>query len=51
VTIDLRGAGIARAAEWTEGLTPEVVREAGRDLVRVRVPPGGVRIVEVVPRG
>jgi hypothetical protein len=50
VTIDLRGGVITRAGEWTEGLTPEVVRDAGRDLVRVRVPPGGVRIVELVPR-
>ncbi|HEV3471281.1 MAG TPA: hypothetical protein VG148_18290 [Pyrinomonadaceae bacterium] len=50
VTIDLRGAGIASAAEWTEGGEVSVAREAGRDLLRVRVPPGGIRIIEIIPR-
>ncbi|MDQ3803299.1 MAG: hypothetical protein M3416_05535 [Acidobacteriota bacterium] len=50
VTIDLRGAGIARAGEWTEDAKLSAAREGNRDLVRVRVPPGGVRIVEIIPR-
>lgn len=50
VTVGLRGAGIARAVEWTEDAQVAVAREGGRDLRRVRVPPGGVRILELVPR-
>jgi len=51
VTVDLRGNGIARADEWTEDTKLSPAREGNRDLVRLRVPPGGVRIVEIVPRG
>jgi hypothetical protein len=48
--VSLGMSGVASAAEWT---TDEElpVRAVGRaDLVTLRVPPGGVRIVELVPR-
>ena len=46
-----RGAAIAGAAEWTTEAAPEIVRgAAGGDALSVRVPAGGVRIVELLPR-
>jgi len=47
VTLDLRGAALAGAAEWTTDSELKVSGEA----VRVEVPAGGVRVVELVPRG
>ncbi|HLM56973.1 MAG TPA: hypothetical protein VK422_12720, partial [Pyrinomonadaceae bacterium] len=46
VTLDLRGAGLASAAEWT---TETDVKVSG-DAVRVSIPAGGVRVVELVPK-
>ncbi|HYE16258.1 MAG TPA: hypothetical protein VD968_17605 [Pyrinomonadaceae bacterium] len=51
VTLDLRGSDLARASEWTTGSELKIEGDAPRRLVRVRVPAGGVRIVELVPRG
>ena len=50
VVVDLRGKGIDRAGEWTEDAAVEVRGEGGGQAVRVRVPPGGVRVVEILPR-
>src|SRR5205085_1850801 len=50
VSLEMSGLGVARAAEWT---TDEElpVRAGGRtDLVTLRVPPGGIRIVELIPK-
>jgi hypothetical protein len=49
--ISLRGAGIARAQEWLAGRSLELRKAAGMaDTVSVRIPPGGVAIVELQPR-
>jgi hypothetical protein len=48
VTLDLRGAPVESASEWTEDAAVEVSRQGGPARVRVRVPPGGVRVVELV---
>ena len=48
VALELRGASIGEASEWTEGGPVEVERGGGASRVRVRVPPGGVRIVELL---
>src|SRR2546423_7216493 len=43
VKIDLRGAAIERANEWTEDETLKVERDNGADVVRLRIPAGGLR--------
>ncbi|MCA1633113.1 MAG: hypothetical protein LC802_05180 [Acidobacteria bacterium] len=48
VALELRGASVEGASEWTEGGTIEVERGASGSRVRVRVPPGGIRIVELL---
>ena len=50
VWLELPATGIASASEWTEGAPPERMSEHGFDWAKVEVPPGGVRIVELVPR-
>jgi hypothetical protein len=50
VRLDLRGRAISSASEWTEDETLKVSGEGGADAVRVRVPAGGVRVVELVAR-
>ncbi len=49
VRVDLRGKGIERAGEWTENETLNVIREGGSEFVRLQIPPGGIRIVELLP--
>ncbi|MCA1631113.1 MAG: hypothetical protein LC785_08390 [Acidobacteria bacterium] len=51
VTISLRGKGIALAREWTSEQALEVAGAGAQGLVKVRVPPGDVRVVEIVARG
>ncbi len=46
VTIEPNGAAFGRAAEWTTGAALEVTRA---NSVAVTVPPGGVRVVELLP--
>jgi hypothetical protein len=48
VAIGLRGKGIAEAREWTSDQPLEVA--GAQSLVRVRVPPGDVKIVELIER-
>ncbi|HEX8853413.1 MAG TPA: hypothetical protein VF754_08000, partial [Pyrinomonadaceae bacterium] len=50
VRLNLRGRAIASASEWTEDETLKVVREGGVDAVRVSIPAGGLRIVELLAR-
>jgi hypothetical protein len=48
--VSLELVGVARAGEWTTD-TELPVRRGGRaDLVSLRVPPGGVRVVELVTK-
>ncbi|HEX7176094.1 MAG TPA: hypothetical protein VF240_12605 [Pyrinomonadaceae bacterium] len=47
VTLDLRGRTVAGASEWTTDTQLGVEREGG-GRVRLSVPPGGVRIVELI---
>lgn len=50
--LDLEGVGIRSAKEWTEDRALALSRPEGErfERVLVNVPPGGVRIVELVPR-
>jgi hypothetical protein len=50
VRIALRGEVIESANEWTEDEPLLVVREGSADSVRLQIPAGGVRIVELLPR-
>jgi hypothetical protein len=50
VEIGLRGKGIAQARELTADAPLEVAGAGGRILVKVRVPPGDVKIVELTER-
>jgi hypothetical protein len=50
VSIALRGKGIAEAREWTSDVPLEVAGAGAQGLVRVRVPPGDVKIVELIER-
>jgi hypothetical protein len=50
VTLDLSGALIESASEWTEDAPVEVSRQGSGARVRVRVPPGGVRVIELSAR-
>ncbi len=50
VSLELNGAGIERAAEWTNDETLKIEKKEGGDLVRVRIPAGGLRIVELTHR-
>jgi hypothetical protein len=50
VTLDLRGAAIEGASEWTDDSPVNVERDGRAPRVRIRVPPGGVRIVELLTR-
>jgi hypothetical protein len=50
VEISLKGKGIAEAREWTADAPLEVAGAGGRSLVRLRVPPGDVKIVELTER-
>jgi hypothetical protein len=50
VTIHLRGKGIAEAREWTSDQPLEVAGAGAQSLVRVRVPPGDVKIIELIER-
>jgi hypothetical protein len=49
VWLELRGGSIRSSSEWTEGAPLGRMQEHGFDRVKVEVPPGGVRIVELVP--
>ncbi|MGB8510402.1 MAG: hypothetical protein WCD76_18640 [Pyrinomonadaceae bacterium] len=50
VSLSLDGAGLESANEWTTDAPVSVTREKGRDSLRVSVPPGGIRIIELLPR-
>ncbi|HEX8116991.1 MAG TPA: hypothetical protein VF521_06950, partial [Pyrinomonadaceae bacterium] len=52
VWLDLEPAGIKSASEWTKGETLELIKPEGErsERVLVTVPPGGVRVVELVTR-
>ncbi len=48
-TVDLRGKRIEAAREWTTEASLDVQRDgANNDRVRLQVPPGGIRIVELL---
>ncbi|MDQ3919179.1 MAG: hypothetical protein M3348_11950, partial [Acidobacteriota bacterium] len=48
VTLEL--SSVARADEWTDDEELPVKHETGRDSATLRVPPGGVRVVELVTK-
>jgi hypothetical protein len=50
VALSLAGRGIARAREWTSDSALEVGGAAAQPVVKVRVPPGDVKIVELTER-
>ncbi|MDT7781480.1 MAG: hypothetical protein QOC99_3992 [Acidobacteriota bacterium] len=52
VEVTLEGVGAGRfksASEWTTGAELKVVRGEHGDTLNLNVPPGGVRVVELVP--
>ena len=48
--VTLEMSGVARATEWTNEEELAVKHGSGGDLVTLRVPPGGVRVVELATR-
>src|SRR5437588_4458999 len=48
--VSLELSGVARATDWTTDEELTVKRSSGGDLVTLRVPAGGVRIVELAAR-
>jgi hypothetical protein len=50
VTLALEGKGIAQAREWTTDAPLEVAGASSQTLVKVRVLPGDVKIVELTER-
>ena len=50
VTLSLRGQAIAQAREWTLDTVLEVGRAVGESVVKINVPPGDVKIVELIER-
>ncbi|MDT4966753.1 MAG: hypothetical protein QOJ64_1490 [Acidobacteriota bacterium] len=50
VTLGLRGKEIDQARDWTDDNKLDVSRDRNETIVRLRVPPGGVRIVELIER-
>jgi hypothetical protein len=48
--VSLSLGGLARADEWTTDEELPVRHDGGADVVRLRVPPGGVRVVELVTK-
>jgi hypothetical protein len=50
VTLDLREGSLAAASEWTTDAKLDTAEEGGRKVVRLRVPAGGVRVVELAER-
>jgi hypothetical protein len=50
VTLSLRGTTIRQAREWTLDASLEVGRNGNRSTVKVNVPPGDLKIVELVER-
>lgn len=49
VWLDLRGKRIRSLSEWTEGAALKRQGEPSAERASIQVPPGGVRIVELVP--
>src|SRR5205807_9951765 len=47
VTLDLKGKRIEQAREWTSEKQLEVLRDNGQSSVKLSLPPGGIRIVEL----
>lgn len=47
-TLDLRGKQIVSAREWTDDVPLDIRRDNNSELVKIRVPPGEVKIVELV---
>jgi hypothetical protein len=50
VTLEYDSSNIARALDWTNDEELKIKRGERGDAVSLEVPPGGVRIVELVPR-
>ena len=50
VTLSLPSTELKSASEWTEDAPLKPTREGRFDSVSLEVPPGGVRIVELIPR-
>jgi hypothetical protein len=50
VTVVLADSQLQSAGEWTEGAQLKRSREGNSERVSIEVPPGGVRIVELVPK-
>ncbi len=48
--LSLRGKTIGQAREWTLDAPLEVERVANESVVKVIVPPGDVKIVELIER-
>jgi hypothetical protein len=48
VTLELSGAGIKRVSEWTTNAELKAAHGEHGDILNISVPPGGVRIVELV---
>jgi hypothetical protein len=49
VTLEDVGAGFKRASEWTTGAELKITQGARGVSVNIDVPPGGVRIIELLP--
>lgn len=48
VTLDLKGKAIQQAREWTDEQQLDVSRDGGQSSVKLNIPPGGIRVVELV---
>lgn len=48
VSVSLKGRGIGQANEWTTDMRLDVSRGSGQSGVKVKIAPGGIRIVELI---
>lgn len=48
VTLNLKGRRIEQAREWTDEKQLDVLRDNAQSSVKLDVPPGGIRIVELI---
>jgi hypothetical protein len=51
VSLSLRGKRIEQAREWTSDTRPNISQAGGQTQVKLDIPPGGVRIVELISSG
>jgi hypothetical protein len=50
ISLELSSSGIERAFEWTSDTELKIEKDGNRDVARLTIPAGGLRIVELTPR-